>query len=145
MPAIAAAYHVPPAPEKPLLLGYSKSGWGACSLLLRYPHLFGKAAAWDAPLMLAAPDRWGMDEVFSTAENFAHYRISTLLQQRARAFTGPPRLYLSGYGFFRDHLLQAHDLMDHLHITHAFHDGPERAHEWHSGWLPDAVAWLSEP
>ena len=46
-----------------LLVGFSKSGWGAYSLLLRHPDRFGKAAAWDAPLMeeRAGPLRHGPD------------------------------------------------------------------------------------
>ena len=36
--------------ESRWLLGFSKSGWGAWSLLARNPDLFGRAAAWDAPL-----------------------------------------------------------------------------------------------
>ncbi len=34
------------------LIGFSKSGYGAWSLLLRHSQLFGKAVAWDAPLMM---------------------------------------------------------------------------------------------
>ncbi|HVV99256.1 MAG TPA: alpha/beta hydrolase-fold protein, partial [Planctomycetaceae bacterium] len=37
-----------PVEDKPHLLGFSKSGWGAWSLLLRNPKTFGRAAAWDA-------------------------------------------------------------------------------------------------
>jgi hypothetical protein len=31
------------------LLGFSKSGNGALTPLLRHPHVFSAAAAWDAP------------------------------------------------------------------------------------------------
>ena len=55
-----------PEPHARLLLGFSKSGWGAFSLLLRYPERFGKAAAWDAPLMQERPDRFGMGEILGT-------------------------------------------------------------------------------
>ena len=34
------------------LLGFSKSGWGAWTLLLRHPDMFGRAAAWDAPMTM---------------------------------------------------------------------------------------------
>src|SRR5262249_30765195 len=57
-----------------LLLGFSKSGWGAWSLLLRNPEMFGKAAAWDAPLMMEKPNNFGMGEIFGTQENFENYR-----------------------------------------------------------------------
>ena len=51
-------------------IGFSKSGWGAFSLLLRHPEVFGRAAAWDAPLMLEQPNRYGMGAVFGSQENF---------------------------------------------------------------------------
>ena len=39
-------------------------------MLLRHPDVFGKAAAWDAPLMLDRPGRYGSGDVFGTPENF---------------------------------------------------------------------------
>lgn len=54
-------------PEARLLLGFSKSGWGAFSLIFRNPDVFGYAAAWDAPLMLQAC-HMGMQSVFDTQE-----------------------------------------------------------------------------
>jgi hypothetical protein len=57
-----------------LLLGFSKSGWGALfSLLLRHPDVFGKAAAWDAPLVMDSPGRHGNGDIFGTPENFEKY------------------------------------------------------------------------
>lgn len=49
LPFVDRTYPVNPDPASRLLLGFSKSGWGAFSLLLRHPQSFGKAAAWDAP------------------------------------------------------------------------------------------------
>ena len=57
-----------------LLVGFSKSGWGAFSLLLRYPDRFGKAAAWDAPLMIDVP-------LWKNLENFRKYQISRLAKR----------------------------------------------------------------
>src|SRR5205807_1053516 len=122
-----------------LLLGFSKSGWGAYSLLLRHPDLFGKAAAWDAPLMMDAPGKYGSGDVFGTKENFAAYRVTTLLEQRAADLKSGKRLILLGYGNFREHHRQAHALMEKPKIDHVYHDGPERKHEWGSGWVPEAA------
>ena len=61
------------------LLGFSKSGWGAFSLLLRNPERFGKAAAWDAPLGQQTPHKYGMLEIFATQENFERYDVWVLL------------------------------------------------------------------
>ena len=73
-----------------LLLGFSKSGWGAWSLLLRHSDLFGKAAAWDAPLMMDQPGRYGSGAVFGTQSNFHKYQITKLLEHRAGELQGKP-------------------------------------------------------
>jgi S-formylglutathione hydrolase FrmB len=125
-----------------LLLGFSKSGWGALAMLLRHPDLFGKAAAWDAPLMKDRPNQFGMGEIFGTQENFEKYRLATLLTQRAADLQGECRLIVTGYGNFRDQHRQAHELMTKLGIVHEYRDGPVRKHDWHSGWVEEAVALL---
>jgi hypothetical protein len=82
-------------PEGRLLLGFSKSGWGAISLILRNPDFFGYAAAWDAPMML--PDfYYSMDEVFGTREQLSDYRPDLLAVQRKESFQSRPRLVLLG-------------------------------------------------
>lgn len=135
-----------PALKEPggrLLIGFSKSGWGAFSLLLRHPDVFGKAAAWDAPLMEEQPKRAGMLSVFGTEENFAQYRITSLLEARAPLLRrGPPRFVLGGYSGFRNDTDQAHARMQALGIPHVFDNTTERAHEWHSGWFAETVARL---
>jgi hypothetical protein len=125
-----------------LLLGFSKSGRGAFSLLLRHPGVFGRAAAWDAPWMLDRPNRYGMADIFGTQENFEKYRVTKLLEQRAGDLRMAKRLVLLGYGNFRGHHQKAHKLMLELRIGHEYRDGPARAHEWGSGWLPEAVGLL---
>jgi hypothetical protein len=127
-----------------LLLGFSKSGWGAFSLLLRHPDRFGKAAAWDAPLVQGRPDRYGMGPIFGTQANFEDYQITRLLERRAGELSNDrtPRLIVLGFGNFRDQHDQAHALLLDLKIPHVFRDGPNRAHLWESGWVPEAVELL---
>jgi hypothetical protein len=127
-----------------LLLGFSKSGWGAFSLLLRHSDLFGRAAAWDAPLMMHHPDHYGMGEIFATQENFDHYEVSKLLDKQANLLHQGKRLILIGYGNFRSEHQEAHTLMLKLGIDHVYVDGPERKHTWGSGWVPQAVQALLE-
>ena len=76
--------------------GFSKSGWGAFSLLLRHPDVFGRAAAWDAPLMMDAPGKYGSGDIFGTKENFEEYQITKLLEQRAADLKSGKRLVLLG-------------------------------------------------
>ncbi|MSQ94804.1 MAG: hypothetical protein EXR98_09650 [Gemmataceae bacterium] len=125
------------------LLGFSKSGWGAFSLLLRNPDIFSKAVAWDAPLMMAMPNRFGMGEIFGTQENFEKYRVSKLLEARAKELGKEPRLAILGYSNFHEHHQEAHALMKRLGIAHEYRDEKKSPHTWHSGWVADGVKWLA--
>jgi enterochelin esterase-like enzyme len=142
VPFIEKTYPVRAEAEGRFLLGFSKSGWGAWSLLLRRPDLFGKAAAWDAPLMLDKPGKYGSGDIFCTEANFEGYRVSKLLEDKADQFQKEKRLILLGYGHFRAEHQKAHDLMDKLKVAHEYRDGPARKHDWHSGWVKEAAELL---
>lgn len=145
IPFVERTYPVRTEAEARLLLGFSKSGWGAWTLLLRHPDRFGKAAAWDAPLALDAPGKYGSGPIFGTAENFAGYRIDKLLARKAANLGDRPRLILTGYGNFRGEHAATHDWLRKLNIAHVYRDGPARRHDWHSGWVGEAVELLLAP
>ena len=108
-------------------------------MLLRHPDLFSKAAAWDAPLMMDKPGKYGSGNIFGTPDNFDGYRVSKLLTDKAEKFQKGKRLILLGYGKFRAEHDQAHALMEELKVAHEYRDGPDRKHDWHSGWVKEAV------
>ncbi len=145
VPFLEKNYPVATGAEGRFLLGFSKSGWGAFSLLLRHPDLFARAAAWDAPLMMDRPGPYGSGAIFGTPENFEKYQITRLLRARAEAFQKEKRLILVGYGNFREQHQKAHALMTDLKIAHEYRDGPARNHDWHSGWVAEAVSLLLAP
>jgi len=142
VPFVEKTYPVKSEPGGRLLLGFSKSGWGAYTLLLRNPDMFGRAAAWDAPLMLDKPGKYGSGDIFGTEDNFAGYRVTKLLEANAGKLTKGKRLILLGYGSFRGDHQKAHELMDRLKVAHEYRDGPARKHDWHSGWVKEAVELL---
>ncbi len=142
VPAVEAEYPVSGKPHDRLLLGFSKSGWGAWSLLLRHPDVFDKAVAWDAPLMMDAPGRYGSGEIFGTPANFRGYQVSKLVRDNAAALRDEPRLMLSGYDNFAGEHRAMHAHLDELRIPHEYRDGPKRQHDWHSGWVSESVEWL---
>ncbi len=145
IPAIADWYRLAVEPDRTFLVGFSKSGWGAWSLLLRHPDRIARAAAWDAPVMQAAPDRYGMGPIFGTVENFKRYRIVDLIRSRAELLRLESRLVLTGYfDSFRVHHQRMHALLTELRIPHVYRDGPARRHHWESGWLRETVALLVE-
>jgi hypothetical protein len=125
------------------LLGFSKSGWGAFSLLLRHPDVFAKAVAWDAPLTMAQPNKFGMGSIFGTQENFEKYQLSKLLESRAKDLGKKPRLMLLGYANFRAHHVEAHAKMTKLGIAHEYRDEKKTPHTWHAGWVADGMKWLA--
>jgi hypothetical protein len=131
-----------PVSDVRLLLGFSKSGWGAWSLLLRHPNTFTRAAAWDAPMMLDRLGKYGSAPIFGTQDNFEKFGIANLLRENTEVLRDKERLILTGYGNFREHHQQAHNLLDVLKIRHAYRDGPARNHDWHSGWVVEAVELL---
>ena len=137
VPAIEKLYE----PEQPqrLLVGFSKSGFGALSLLLRYPDMFTAAAAWDAPLMKESPDNYGMGPIFGTQENFDRYRLDRQVREKSRIFSRQSRIALLGYDHFREDMQRAHNLLEQLGIPHEWRDGPHREHHWESGWLQEAI------
>jgi S-formylglutathione hydrolase FrmB len=146
VPFIDKTYPVQATVDGRLLLGFSKSGWGAWSLLLRHPDRFGRATAWDAPLMMDRPGKYGSAPIFATPENFEKYRLTDLLRARCELLKSSNRLILTGFGNFRDDHEQMHALLNELRIAHDYRDGPQRKHDWHSGWVAEAVELvLSSP
>ncbi len=145
VPFVEKTYPVRAEAGGRFLLGFSKSGWGAFSLLLRHPDAFARAAAWDAPLMMDRPGPYGSGEVFGSPENFEKYRIARLLKERGDAFRKDKRLLVLGYGNFRDQHEKAHALMTDLGIAHEYRDGLARKHDWHSGWVVEAAQCLLAP
>src|SRR5262249_23276558 len=61
--------------EKNLLLGFSKSGYGALDLLLKHPAVFDAAAAFDFPGDMTAYDEFGSSSSgdYGTDLNFQDY------------------------------------------------------------------------
>jgi len=139
---IEKTYPVVPGQPGRLLLGFSKSGWGAFALLLRHPDFFGRAAAWDAPLNMAAPNQFGMGPIFGTQANFEKYQISALLTNQAAKLKTSRRLAMIGYDSFRPHHQAIHEQMARLEIPHEYRDVRQGKHDWRSGWLEGAVKFL---
>jgi hypothetical protein len=92
--------------------------------------------------MMDAPGKYGSGPIFGAKENFRKYEVSRLLEQRAGKLGEGKRLFVQGYGNFRKEHQAAHELMTKLKIAHEYRDGPQRKHDWHSGWVKEAVEFL---
>jgi len=141
VPAVESRHPARRDRDARLLLGFSKSGWGAWSLLLRHPDVFGKAAAWDAPTAMEQP-RYGLEAISGTRENYDRHQLHEALRTRGKALGASARLGLFGYDNFRAQMTQTHQWMETLGIPHERRDGPQRKHHWESGWVEEASLWL---
>ncbi|MDP7019537.1 MAG: alpha/beta hydrolase-fold protein [Pirellulaceae bacterium] len=142
VPFVERTYPTRAQPDHRLLLGFSKSGWGAYSLLARHPDLFGRAAAWDAPLMMSAPGKYGSGPIFGGPANFERYQLTRLIARSSTPHALDRRLVLLGYDNFRNHHEQFHQHLLSAGIGHVYRDGPQRKHHWNSGWVGEAVELL---
>lgn len=134
-----------------LLLGFSKSGWGAFTLLLRHPDKFNKAAGWDIGIRIdAGPISENertkkIERIFGSVSNFEKYRISSLLRQQGALLGDKARLfYYNSEGIRGLGGAEIHRLMVDLEIPHRYLFEPKRTHRWDSGWIPEAIRFLVE-
>lgn len=85
--------------EGRLLIGFSKSGWGALTLLLRNPQVFGKAVGLDIGIRIDTGDfepskkEEKIERDFGTNANFKKYRISTLLREKGSQLGNEERIF----------------------------------------------------
>ena len=130
-----------------LLLGFSKSGWGALTLLLRDPRFFGAACSWDAPLMMTEKNpKWGSKEHFGTPEQMAKYLPTTLAEQQATTLAqGGARIAILGHDLYGPDTSAYHSLLVELGIPHQFDDSLRFDHAWGSGWVPRALELFLAP
>ena len=83
VPFVEKSYPVPAKCDSRLLLGFSKSGWGAWSLLLRHPDVFGRAAAWDAPLMMDRFGKYGTSPIFGSQKTSSSIDLPICFERKA--------------------------------------------------------------
>jgi hypothetical protein len=129
----------PHASRATQVLGMSKGGNAALSLILRFPDLIHSVAIWDSPLMKVNPDEWEMPLIYGTVENFRRCAVPLLLQQHADLLRGRQRVVMHGFGMFREHLVAAHELMTGLEIPHTYSNFIQREHHWESGWMEPLI------
>ena len=144
LPAVERRFPTTAGQPQRLLIGFSKSGWGALSLLLRNPGHFAGAAAWDAPLMMDRPGRYGSGPIFGNQTCFEQHQLSRRITELAP--TGPffdeARIVHGGYGGFQQHHVDFETLLQSRRLPHLFLDGPQRKHHWESGWFEPCLKAL---
>ena len=149
IPFIENRYPVQADASGRLLIGFSKSGWGAAALLLRNPDVFYRAAAWDTGIRV---DTGPIEEAeraqriareWGSVENFEANRLSNLIKTRGEQLGREARLfYFSTEGRRAIGGVEIHRLLVEKEIPHRYVMEPRRKHAWDTGWIPEAIAFL---
>jgi enterochelin esterase-like enzyme len=149
IPFIEKRYPVQTDAKGRLLIGFSKSGWGAATLLLRNPNVFHRAAAWDSGIRV---DTGPIEESeraeriareWGTVTNFEAHRLSNLIKTHGKELGDEARLfYFNTEGTRAIGGVEIHRLLVENEIPHRYVMEPHRRHAWDSGWIPEAMAFL---
>ncbi len=143
LPLIEQNYSTRRAPDGRLLIGFSKSGWGAFSLLMRNPGLYGYAASWDSPMLLDY-SQYSTNTVFANQANFDAYSPETLVTQPDPSLISNRRLILLGENLFGSepgglfaatpHTTTYHTMLVAAGIPHFYDPKIVSLHTWKTDW-----------
>jgi len=150
VPFVEKLYSTVGTPEGRLLFGFSKSGWGAFSLILKYPEFFGYAASWDAPMFF---DRfhYKMKPIYGTIEQLNNFRPDLLVSRQKRHFQRRPRLVLTGeQGWGKSiptpaggsHTAEMHKLLEKEGLKHIYDNSLKVPHRWNERWMAPTLKTL---
>lgn len=151
IPYVESHYSTLGTPEGRYLLGVSKGGWGAFSLILRNPEFYGYAGSWDAPFLLDHFE-WNMEEIFGTQQQLDLFRPDLLVPQKRADFQKKTRLVLGGGTLFgaykapggKDHTVEMDRLLQANGIPHVYLANIKGAHGWDPLWMEPMIKALME-
>lgn len=143
VPFVEDRYSTLGSAEGRLLFGFSKSGWGAYSLIFRNPDFFGYAASWDAPFFFN-DFHYGMDAVFHDTGHLEKYRPDLLVSSAKDHFQNRSRLVLGGEDKWGtmiptpsggSHTVEMHALMEKEGVRHVYRPDLKAPHTWSPTWI----------
>ena len=130
------------------LMGFSKSGFAALSILSRHwrTGLFAGAAAWDAPLMLSSLSRKSMVRSFRTEAVFARHRLVDRVGELATAVrTAGVRLALDGFVTWGVQMRAFDRLLRAEGVPRSYTERRAVAHAWDHEWMDRCASALAAP
>jgi len=146
VPFIDSKYPTQKDKEGRWLIGFSKSAWGAYTLLFRHPDVFGYAAGWDGPFMLNGSGKdWGpmgLSTNFGTKEAMLQNLPAKLATENASWLKARPRLVLGLGKFWADQVKRMEALLQTSGIPHVYRNDLTVDHRWDTGWFPPMVEEL---
>lgn len=143
IPFVEKHYSTMGTPEGRLLIGFSKSGWGAFGLIMTYPEFFGYSASWDAP-MFFEKFHYGMEKVYGTLDQLNVYRPDILASKQKQYFQKKFRIVLAGEKDWGSsiaapnggsHTVEMHLLLKKEGIKHVYDNNIKAPHRWDERWI----------
>jgi serralysin len=133
--------------EQNLLIGFSKSGYGAVDLLLKHPDVFSAAAAYDFPADMPTYDGFGSSTAddYGTQANFQNnYELDQSFVDTYKApFTTQDRLWISGGPLYGSQVADFNNLLSSQGVLDTYSTTETGdAHSWTGGWVSSAVTGL---
>ena len=133
--------------EQNLLIGFSKSGYGAVDLLLKHPTVFSAAAAYDFPADMPTYDGLGSSSAddYGTQANFQNnYELDQSFVDTYKApFTTQDRLWISGGPLYAGQVADFNNLLTSQGVLDTYSTTETTdAHSWTGGWVSSAVTGL---
>jgi hypothetical protein len=132
--------------EQNLLVGFSKSGYGALDLELKHPSVFSAVAAFDFPGDMSSYDAYGSSSAndYGTQANFQNnYEMNaSFINTHASPFTSQDRILISEGPIFQSQVADFDTLLTSQGVMHTLLNQTNDAHNWSGGWLSGAVSGL---
>ncbi len=133
--------------EKSLLLGFSKSGYGALDLLFKNPTEFDAAAAFDFPGDMTSYNGFGTSSAndYGTQANFQNnYELDqSFINANKAPFTTQDRIWISEGPDYANQVADFNNLLTSQGVQDTFSSTQTGdAHTWTGGWVSGAVAGL---
>ncbi len=132
--------------ERNLLVGFSKSGYGALDLLFKHPSVFDAAAAWDFPADMPNYNSLGSSpsDNYGTDANFQdNYRLNgSFIDNWKAPFVSQDRIWISGYSDFQTDVTDFDALLTSHGVSHTLGTPAFSVHAWQGDWLSGAIAGL---
>jgi len=132
--------------EKNLLVGFSKSGYGAVDLELKHPSVFSAVAAFDFPADMSSYDEFGGSSAddYGTQANFQdNYQMNaSFIAAHNAQFTNEDRILISEGPSFQSQVVDFDTLLTSQGVMHTLLNQTNDAHTWSGGWLSGAIAGL---
>lgn len=117
------------------LLGFSKSGWGALSLLLEKPKLIAGIFIWDAPLHTSLNYKWKMSQVFESEAYFQKkYALAPRIQRAKHRLANKP-IIIGGYDLFEAKAAPVVKQLEALNLVSVHDTTLTYSHRWDRRWI----------